>query len=93
MWVMITLYHISIILDTYQYFTDIGTSLHLFPKSTLDKRALNKSPKLVYRFMNNKQLMSRENTYLGFKDGGTGTPNLYTLYMVSEVTWIVKLIR
>ena len=24
---MITLYHISIILDTYQYFTDIGTSL------------------------------------------------------------------
>ena len=29
MWVMITLYHISIILDTYQYFTDIGTSLKI----------------------------------------------------------------
>ena len=32
MWVMITLYHILIILDTYQYFTDIGTSLEIEPE-------------------------------------------------------------
>ena len=44
MWVMITLYHISIILDTYQYFTDIGTSLVLLLLwSALESNMLVKS--------------------------------------------------
>ena len=35
--------------------------------------------------------MPRENTYLSINDGGTGTPNLYLLYLSSKVAWIAKL--
>ena len=40
---------------------------------------------VVDKYVNNKQLMSRENTYIGFEDGGTSISNLFILFMVFKV--------
>ena len=68
-------------------------TLHLFPNAAVDPVALDETQKLVDKYVNKKILMPRNNTYLRFHDGGTGTPNLYLMYLSSKDLWIAKLRR
>ena len=67
--------------------------MHLFSNATLDEQCMIDIQRKIDKYVNKKRLMSGKATYLAFRDGGTGTCNLYLMYLASKVTWIAKLIR
>lgn len=76
-----------------QYLLGNGLQLlHLFFNPTLKDNVLKKKQKMIGNNVNDKQIMSTEKTFITFTIGGTRRPNLYYLYLSSQVASIARLI-